>query len=63
MHDLHEFVIHFQGSVLVKHFTKFTKDIFASLVSLLFIFSALKKLHKVRNKIYCVFLDIGILEI
>eukprot|EP00094_Tigriopus_californicus_P004373 TCALIF_04214-PA protein Name:"Similar to SLC4A2 Anion exchange protein 2 (Cavia porcellus)" AED:0.09 eAED:0.09 QI:384/0.70/0.66/0.88/0.88/0.83/18/317/1415 len=33
----------FQGSTLVKFFTKFTKDIFASLVSLLFIFEALKK--------------------
>lgn len=34
----------FQGSTLVKFFTKFTKDIFASLVSLLFIFEALKKM-------------------
>ena len=41
--------IFFQGSVLVRFFTKFTKDIFASLVSLLFIFSALKKLNKVRR--------------
>ena len=37
----------FQGSVLVKHFTKFTKDIFASLVALLFIFEALVKLSKI----------------
>jgi len=37
----------FQGSVYVRYFSKFTKDIFASLVSLLFIISALKKLHKV----------------
>eukprot|EP00095_Tigriopus_kingsejongensis_P009937 maker-scaffold1000_size72005-snap-gene-0.9 protein:Tk09937 transcript:maker-scaffold1000_size72005-snap-gene-0.9-mRNA-1 annotation:"anion exchange" len=34
----------FQGSTLVRFFTKFTKDIFASLVSLLFIFEALRKL-------------------
>ena len=37
----------FQGSVLVKHFTKFTKDIFAALVSLLFIYESLKKLYKI----------------
>ena len=37
----------FQGSVLVKHFTKFTKDIFAALVSLLFIFEAFNKLVKI----------------
>ena len=35
----------FQGSTLVKHFTKFTKDIFASLVALLFIFEAMRKLY------------------
>jgi len=37
----------FQGSTLVKHFTKFTKDIFASLVALLFIYEALRKLSKI----------------
>ena len=37
----------FQGSVLVKFFTKFTKDIFAALVSLLFIFEAFNKLVKI----------------
>ena len=37
----------FQGSVLVKFFTKFTKDIFASLVALLFIFEAFNKLAKI----------------
>merc|ERR1719220_1399831 len=37
----------FQGSVLVKYFTKFTKDIFASLVALLFIFEAFNKLAKI----------------
>ena len=39
----------FQGSLLVKYFTKFTKDIFAALVSLLYIFEALKKLSKVGH--------------
>lgn len=38
----------FQGSTLVKHFTKFTKEIFSSLVSLIFIFEAMKKLYQVR---------------
>ena len=40
----------FQGSVLVKHFTKFTKDIFAGLVSLLFLFEAFNKLGKIFKK-------------
>ena len=35
--------------MLVKHFTKFTKDIFASLVALLFIFEALRKLSVVST--------------
>ena len=34
----------FQGSILVKFFTKFTKDIFASLIALLFIVTAFEKL-------------------
>ena len=34
----------FQGSILVKYFTKFTKDIFASLIALLFIVTAFEKL-------------------
>merc|ERR1712088_248363 len=37
----------FQGSTLVRFFTKFTKDIFAGLVSLLFIFEAFNKLVKI----------------
>merc|ERR1712106_313779 len=37
----------FQGSTLVRYFTKFTKDIFAALVSLLFIYEALRKLFKI----------------
>ncbi len=44
-------VAFFQGSILVKHFTKFTKDIFASLVSLLFIFEAIRKLVKVSQRV------------
>ena len=40
----------FQGSTLVRHFTKFTKDIFASLVALLFVFEALRKLVIVGRK-------------
>merc|ERR1719431_1129706 len=37
----------FQGSTLVRFFTKFTKDIFAGLMSLLFIYEALRKLFKI----------------
>jgi len=37
----------FQGSVMVRYFTKFTKDIFAGLVALLFIFEAFNKLAKI----------------
>ena len=40
----------FQGSYLVKFFTKFTKDIFASLVALLFIFEAIKKVVLIFNE-------------
>eukprot|EP00096_Caligus_rogercresseyi_P010281 TRINITY_DN3693_c0_g1_i3.p1 TRINITY_DN3693_c0_g1~~TRINITY_DN3693_c0_g1_i3.p1 ORF type:complete len:772 (-),score=126.01 TRINITY_DN3693_c0_g1_i3:63-2378(-) len=40
----------FQGSTLVKYFTKFTKDIFASLVSLLFIFEALRKMVSIFSQ-------------
>jgi len=40
-------VAFFQGSVLVKFFTRFTKDIFAALISLLFIFEAFNKLSKI----------------
>ncbi len=38
-----------QGSTLVKHFTKFTKDIFASLICLLFIYEAIYKLYRVSR--------------
>jgi len=37
----------FQGSTLVRFFTRFTKDIFNALVALLFIVSAFKKLGKI----------------
>ena len=37
----------FQGSLLVKYFTKFTKDVFSALVSLLYTYEALKKLAKI----------------
>ena len=40
----------FQGSVLVKHFTKFTKDIFSALIAVLFIVSPFEKLAKVFKK-------------
>jgi solute carrier family 4 anion exchanger 2 len=40
----------FQGSILVKHFTKFTKDIFTGLIALLFIISPFEKLAKIFNK-------------
>ena len=37
----------FQGSTLVKVFTKFIKDVFATLISIVFIVSALEKLAKI----------------
>ena len=37
----------FQGSLFVKYLTKFTKEIFSALVSLLYTFEALKKLYKI----------------
>ena len=40
----------FQGSTLVKYFTKFTKDIFNALVALLFIYEAINKLGKIFKK-------------
>jgi hypothetical protein len=42
-------VAFFQGSTLVRYFTKFTKDIFASLISLIFIYEALYKLFVVSH--------------
>ena len=36
-----------QGSTLVQYFTKFIKDIFASLISLVFIYEAVNKLSKI----------------
>lgn len=50
----------FQGSILVKHFTKFTKDIFTGLIALLFIISPFEKLAKIfkthplkKTETYC----------
>ena len=37
----------FEGSTLVRFFTRFTKDIFAGLVALLFIYEAFNKLSKI----------------
>ena len=53
----------FQGSILVKYFTRFTKELFKALVAFLYIFEALKKLSKVivkckTNKWYVNILDI-----
>lgn len=42
-------VAFFQGSSLVRFFSKFTKDIFAALISLLFIFEAFNKLVTIFN--------------
>merc|ERR1719410_393474 len=39
-----------QGSTLVQYFTKFIKDIFASLISLVFIYEAVNKLAKIFAK-------------
>ena len=47
----------FQGSILVKYFTRFTKELYSALVSLLYIFEALKKLSKVTIISYRVFLE------
>ena len=38
----------FQGSVLVKHFTRFTKDIFAGFVATVFIYEALLQTFGVK---------------
>ena len=41
-------VVALEGSVLVRKFTRFTTEIFSSLVSILFIFESLSKLATVR---------------
>ncbi|XP_046401181.1 anion exchange protein 2 isoform X2 [Ischnura elegans] len=43
-------VVAVEGSVLVKMFTRFTQDIFATLISLLFIYESLLKLYQVFCK-------------
>jgi HCO3- transporter family len=40
-------VVAVEGSVLVKRFTRFTEEIFASLISLLYIYESLIKLYQV----------------
>lgn len=40
-------VVCVEGSVLVKRFTRFTEEIFASLISLLYIYESLVKLYQV----------------
>ncbi len=45
-------IARFQASTLVKYFTKFTKDIFSSLVALLFIFEAIRKLAVVSTLLW-----------
>ena len=37
----------FQGSVLVKYFTKFTKEVFTSFIGMVFIFEPFRKLYKI----------------
>ncbi|XP_033102443.1 band 3 anion transport protein-like isoform X2 [Anneissia japonica] len=41
------FVIAFEGSVMVRFFTRFTEEIFALLISLIFIYEVFKKLSKI----------------
>ena len=43
------FVVMFEGSVLVRYITRFTEEIFAFLISLIFIYEVFKKLYVVRN--------------
>ena len=57
----------FQGSIMVKFFTKFTKDIFASLIALLFIVTAFEKLgaefkaHPLQVYIYTFIYSFGLI--
>ncbi|XP_071942745.1 band 3 anion transport protein-like isoform X2 [Antedon mediterranea] len=44
------FVIAFEGSVMVRFFTRFTEEIFALLISLIFIYEVFKKLSKIFSK-------------
>ena len=46
-------VVCFEGSVFVKMFTRFTEEIFAALISLLYIVESLVKLFSVRLLIIC----------
>ena len=42
-------VVAFEGCFLVKYFTRFTEEIFACLISFIFVYEALKFLYVVRN--------------
>ena len=42
-------VVAFEGCFLVKYFTRFTEEIFASLISFIFVYEALKFLYEVRK--------------
>ena len=42
-------VVALEGCFLVKHFTRFTEEIFAGLISFIFVYEALKFLYEVRN--------------
>ena len=42
-------VVCFEGSFLVRYFTRFTQEIFVSLISLIFIFEVFIKLSKVST--------------
>ena len=45
-------VVALEGSVLVRYVSRFTQDIFALLISLIFIYEALRKIYVVGSKIY-----------
>jgi len=49
------FVAASQGSFVVKYFTKFTKDIFASFIGTVFIIEALQKTKGVSEKSFLIF--------
>ena len=45
------------GSFLVRYFTRFTEEIFASLISLIFIYEVFRKLSVVSHTVFFVFID------
>ena len=44
------------GSFLVRYFTRFTEEIFASLISLIFIYEVFRKLSVVSHTVFFVFI-------